>query len=75
MAEDHPLKSYRDSQQPPMSQQALADLLNVDRLTVHRWETNKRKPGPEHLPKITEKTGIPARDLRPDLVELLGDVA
>lgn len=75
MIETHPLKSYRERQDPPLSQQALAEKLDVDRLTIHRWETNKRKPGLDHLPKITERTGIPARELRPDLVELLGSPA
>lgn len=69
---DHPLKTYRDRHDPALSQQDLAELIGVDRMTVHRWESGKRKPDPEYLAKITEKTGISARDLRPDLVELLG---
>ncbi len=43
--------------------------------TVHRWETGERKIGRERLTKIAEKTGIPARVLRPDLAELLGEAA
>lgn len=39
--------------------------------TVHRWETGARKIGQARLPKIVEKTGIPARELRPDLAELV----
>lgn len=72
MSEAHPLKSYRDHHIPALSQEAMARLIGVDRLTIHRWETGKRKPDRKFLAKITENTGIPARDLRPDLVELLG---
>jgi transcriptional regulator with XRE-family HTH domain len=72
---DHPLKKFRKEQHPQLSQKELADILGKDRLTIHRWETGKRKPGRFDIEKITEKTGIQARDLRPDLVELLGEVA
>lgn len=52
-----------------MSQHALADLLGVDRLTVVRWESGERKPDEKLLPVIEKKTGVAAKDLRPDLVE------
>jgi transcriptional regulator with XRE-family HTH domain len=42
---------------------------------VHRWETGARKIGQGKLPKIAEKTGVPARELRPDLAEMFGGAA
>lgn len=71
MHRDHPLKIYRLSKEPKQSQEALADELGVARLTVLRWETGERKIDENLLPKIEEKTGIPAKDLRPDLVAKL----
>ena len=67
----HPLKAYRDRQDPPLTQQGLADLLGVDRVTVTRWESGSRKPEAEKLPIIAEKTGIAPSDLRPDLAEAM----
>lgn len=68
MSETSPIKSYRDKQKPPLSQAELAARLNVTRFTVMRWEAGA-KPDLDLLSKITEQTGIPARELRPDLVE------
>lgn len=67
----HPLKAFRDKQEPRLSQEQLADLLGVSRATVNRWETGARKIDDVKLPVITEKTGIAAADLRPDLAALL----
>jgi transcriptional regulator with XRE-family HTH domain len=67
----HPLKAYRDAQDPPLSQERLADLLGVARTTVARWETGTRKVDQELLLKIAEATGIAPADLRPDLAALL----
>lgn len=75
MVTDHPLKTYRESQNPPLSRPALARELGVDRLTVYRWEKGERKIGREKLPEVSEKTGIPKSELRPDLAELLKEVA
>lgn len=63
----HPIKVFREAQVPPLSQEALADKIGVNRVTLARWETGDRKPGPTKLPRITKVTGIPARALRPDL--------
>jgi transcriptional regulator with XRE-family HTH domain len=65
----HPLTKYRE--QKNLSQPELARLLGVGRSTVHRWEAETRKIDRDLLPTITEKTGIPAKELRPDLVEAL----
>lgn len=47
-------------------------MLGKRRITIHRWESGKRRVGEADLAGITQKTGIPARALRPDLAELLG---
>lgn len=52
---------------------ALAQFLGEPRPTVHRWLTGERRIGRKKLGPISEKTGIPKRDLRPDLAELLGE--
>lgn len=67
--EIHPLRAYRLSRNPPMSIAQLADLLGVGRPTVFRWETGTRKIDANLIHSVSEKTGIPARELRPDLVE------
>jgi transcriptional regulator with XRE-family HTH domain len=69
MQDIHPLRAYRATQTPKLSQAELAAKLGVARLTVHRWETGERKIGPSLIPNVTEITGIPARELRPDLIE------
>ena len=68
----HPLRAYRERHQPPLSRAALASLLDVGRPTLFRWESGARKIAETHLSKVSERTGIPARELRPDLYELLG---
>jgi transcriptional regulator with XRE-family HTH domain len=71
----HPLKIYRETQTPKLSQADLAQMLGVARLTILRWESGERKIGPSLIPMVTERTGIPAGDLRPDLGELFGEAA
>ena len=71
MDNDHPLKTYRDSQNPRLSQDDFAKMVPVSRPTVHRWETGARKIDEDLLPRIVEITGIPAKELRPDLEERL----
>lgn len=79
MQDIHPLKTYRETQSPRLSQAGLATKLGVARLTVLRWETGERKIDPSLLPKVTESTGIPAKELRPDLIaeheKLFGEAA
>ena len=65
----HPLRAYRERQQPPLSRAALADQLGVGRPTLFRWESGSRKIDEKLLPDVSEKTGIPAKELRPDLYE------
>lgn len=72
MEDIHPLKTFRERHDPPLSQQQLAEELNVARETVTRWETGARKIDDEILPKVAEFTGIHPGRLRPDLAALLG---
>ncbi|MCK1322115.1 helix-turn-helix transcriptional regulator [Bradyrhizobium sp. 156] len=75
----HPLRSFRQNHDPKLSQAALAEMLDVARLTVLRWENGQRKIDDDLLPRITDRTGISAKYLRPDLYEkherLFGEAA
>lgn len=64
----HPLAQWRH--QNELSQEACAKQLGVKRTTVARWETGARKIDQARLPRIVKKTGIPARQLRPDLAKV-----
>jgi transcriptional regulator with XRE-family HTH domain len=66
----HPLVKYRNDN-GRQSQEALAKTLEVSSVTVSRWETGARKIDRAILPRIVERTGIPAAELRPDLAKLL----
>lgn len=70
MVTQHPLRAYRKRQQPPLKKAGLARLLEVSKTTIARWEAGIRKIDPDLLANVAEKTGIPERDLRPDLAEL-----
>jgi transcriptional regulator with XRE-family HTH domain len=67
----HPLKAYRVSQQPPLTQRALANLLDVSTAAVSRWEAGYRLPDVERVKLIAEKTGNAPAVLRSDLAELM----
>ncbi len=71
MAGNHRLKKYRTDR--GLTQDALAKELGVDPITVSRWETGARKIDDSLLPAVSEKTGIPRVELRPDLAELLNE--
>lgn len=58
-----------------MSPADLARFLGKPRPTVHRWETGARKIGKDNLDVVSEKTGIPKRELRPDLAEVMREAA
>jgi transcriptional regulator with XRE-family HTH domain len=75
MVNDHPLKIFRNKQEPRLSQGRLADQLGVWRTTVARWETGKQKVDRKLLPKVTEATGISPAELRPDLADLFKESA
>lgn len=63
----HPLRAFRESQDPPLTQDDLAARLGVTKASVSRWETGERKPEVDLLSVIEEKTGIAPKILRPDL--------
>jgi transcriptional regulator with XRE-family HTH domain len=75
MEQVHPLRAFRENQDPPLSQEQLATLLGVSRVTVTRWESGTRKIDDVHVPLVSEKTGIPRAKLRPDLAALLNEAA
>ena len=66
----HPLASFRNRQEPRLSQVDLAERLGVHRQTVNRWERGKRQIGRGSVSKVVKVTGIPIGDLCPDLVGL-----
>lgn len=65
----HPLRAFRERQEPKLSQQRLAELLEVSRPTVTRWETGARKIEEAAVMRVSERTGISPAELRPDLAE------
>lgn len=67
----HPLRTHRLSKTPRQSQADLAQQLGVSRLTVLRWEAGIRKIDESKISNVAKITGIPAKELRPDLVERL----
>ncbi len=64
----HPIRAYRERQTPPLSQGQFGDRVGVTRFTVIRWE-NGSPIGEKELPAVSREIGIPAKELRPDLVE------
>jgi transcriptional regulator with XRE-family HTH domain len=70
MGATHPLKAFRESQTPPLTQDELATRLGVSKAAVSRWETGARKVDEELLAKVARITGIAAAKLRPDLADL-----
>jgi len=71
----HPLRTFREKRDPPLSQEQLADMLGVSRVTITRWEAGSRRIDQDKLPLVAALTGIPRRFLRPDLASLLEDKA
>lgn len=69
------LKSFRSSATPKLSQRAAAESVGVARETWARWESGISKIDAELLPTVSEKTGIPKRELRPDLAEVMREAA
>lgn len=68
------LKSFRRNHEPPLTPSQAAGLAKVSRSTWFRWESGVRKIDDAVLPRVVEVTGIPAKELRPDLVKILEPV-
>lgn len=71
MSELAVLKDYRRSR--GITQAQLADELGTTPMTVYRWEAGTRKIDKDRVPAVSAKTGIPTRQLRPDLAELFAE--
>lgn len=67
------LTEWRESQTPRLSLQGAAELFNVKKPTVSRWETGTRRVNRNSLSVVSEKTGIPRPVLRPDIAEQWGE--
>lgn len=72
MTASHPLAKYRLANDR-MSQEALGEKLGVTGVTISRWENGIRQIDKNKLADIAEKTGIPPRELRPDLAALMSE--
>jgi len=59
----HPLRRFRETHEPPLSQEDLARLFGVTKATVSRWESGERFPDREFWPVIKETTGIATDEL------------
>lgn len=70
MAIINPVRAWRLEQ--GLTQRQAASLIPVTRTTWARWETGARQVAEELLPQVSKQTGIPKRNLRPDLAELMG---
>lgn len=70
MQANHPLTVYRE--QHSLTRADLARDLSVSKTTITRWEEGKRKIDDTKITHVAKITGIPAKELRPDLAELIG---
>lgn len=59
---------WRKSLTPPTLEHA-ASLIGVSAVQMHRMEKGKRQVSLLKLPVVSAVTGIPARELRPDVFE------
>ena len=66
----HPIRAYRERQTPRLSQQQLGEKIGVTRFTIMRWEGGSPIDD-ERLDDVVRETGIPAKELKPDLIEKL----
>ena len=74
--EGQPLKALTEyREQRGWTPAELARFLGEHRTTVHRWEAGARRIGRNKLEHVSEKTGIPKRELRPDLAEVMREAA
>lgn len=55
-----------------VTQVQLAERMGVAQETVSKWELGKAKVPVERVPQLSEITGIPRIELRPDKPDLFG---
>lgn len=67
----HPLKIFRHSFTPKKSLESLAKSVGRSKATLCRIEKGRQSVPDDLLEKLCNATGIPARELRPDLAKLL----
>lgn len=58
MTVDHPLRQWRETQNPRLSQESAGVLLGVDEMTVSRWERRETEPQKRQWDKIEDVTGL-----------------
>ncbi|MGN0306213.1 MAG: helix-turn-helix transcriptional regulator [Lachnospiraceae bacterium] len=58
-----------------LTQQELADLLNVSQNAIYNWENGKRQPRLEQLRKISEYFNVPLYELISEMVDFWGHVS
>lgn len=59
----HPLRKFREGQQPPLKQEDLARMLGVSKATISRWEAGERFPDRDSWPLLKEITGLGSDEL------------
>jgi transcriptional regulator with XRE-family HTH domain len=59
----HPLTKWREAR--GLNQKAAADLLDLNRPTLCRFEKGRRFPSLTQAAKLSEKTGIPIEQFAP----------
>lgn len=69
----HPLRAYRESTEPKTSLDCLAKQVGRSKATLCRIEKGRQAIPDELLAKLSELTGIPARELRPDLAKVFAE--
>lgn len=67
MDKKHPLALWREKND--LSQDEAGIRFGVTRWTINRIEVGERQPSPRLVKAISEKTGIPRYQLRPDIYE------
>jgi transcriptional regulator with XRE-family HTH domain len=65
------IKAYRLSQTPRLTLKGLGDQVSRSKATISKIENNLQLPSPKLAKALSEITGVPAKELRPDLAELL----
>jgi DNA-binding XRE family transcriptional regulator len=66
MRENNLIRAWRERQSPPISQEEAGKRVGVTRFTWMRWESGAPVEI-KRVPDVSRETGIPARDIRPDI--------